>query len=259
VKTAGYLTIAVFLLAASGAQAQVQPEKRRSVYLKIKGPEDSAAKLRAVFAEAASKTDLFLADDPRRAGSQVSVTLEERKLEKPLYAEVVAATLFSREGKSFPVYACRKVTDGGGYSTITTKSGKAHMPKDEPAKKLVWIEKKSAPVDLVEAVTRELVNADFQVVAEENLAEFTLKDIRLLKEPLRANAVEAKVQSVISPGKSSSLTINSNIKSYISVIEPISAEAEGCRDSLRHVMEQSSMPYQSVAAVDLALIARNIK
>lgn len=258
-KAVCYLMAAALLLAWSGAQAQVRPEKDRSVYLKIKGPEESAAKLRVVFAEAASKNDLFLADDPHRAGSRVSVTIEERKVEKPLYAEVAAATLFSRDGKSFPVYSCRKVTDGGGYSTITTKSGKANMPKGEPTKKTVWIQKKSAQADLVEAVTRELINADFQVVAEENTAEFTLKDIRLLKERLRANAIEAQVESVVSPRRGPSMTIDSNLQAYLSVVEPISAEAEGCRDSLRHVMDQSSMPYQSVAAMDLALITRNIK
>jgi hypothetical protein len=252
VKAGCYILVAMFFCAGASAQ----PQKGRSVYLKIKGPEETAASMRAMFAEVASDNNLFLTDDPHRAGSQVTITIQEHKMEKPLYAEVVVAALVSRDGKSFPVYSCKRVTDGGGYSTITTKSGKANPAKSEVAKKTVWIKKTDPRPELVEAVSREMVNADFQLVTEEKDAEFTLKDIRLIKEPVHANAVEAKVESVLSPGKALPMTIESNIRSYLSVIEPISAEAEGCRDSLRHVIEESSMHYRSIAAMDLGLIAR---
>jgi len=257
---AGYYTLVALSLVCFGAPAQAQPEKSRSIYLKIKGPEESVAKLRAMFKDVALKKELFIAEDPHNASSQVSVTIvQERQLEKPFYAEVVAATPVSREGDSSPAYSCKKVTDGSGYSTITTKSGKVGAAKSDVANKTVWIERTTAPQDLVEAVTREIVNADFQVVPAEKDAEYTLKGIRLMKQRLRVTALEAKVQSVLSPAHGSSMTLAGSITSYLSVLEPISAEAEGCRDSLRHISDHGSLSYQQIADLDIELIAQHIK
>lgn len=258
-KAVFYISVTT-LFFCLGVHAQRAPEKGRSIYVNIKGPEESAAKLRTMFGDVALRNELFVAEDPHRAASKVNVSiLQERTVERPLYAEVVAASLVSREGKSFPVYSCKRVTDGGGYATITTKSGKAHMPKDAPVKSTVWINKRDAGSDLVETVSREILNADFQLVAEEKDAEFTLKDIRVMKEQVRARVLEAKVESVLTPPNGSSMTLDSNIKSYLSIVEPISAEAEGCRDSLRHVADQGSLGYQQVADIDIAMIARQVK
>ena len=234
-------------------------QKLRTIYLKIKGPEDAATKLRASFAEAAADKDMFLADDPHQASSKVDVTIKERKVEKEFYAEVVSATLVARDGKSATVSTCNKVTDGKGYSTITKKTGSTSLMKDVPAKSAIFIEVGSQPAALIQGLQKEVREAGFEIVSTEKEADFQLKDIRLVKAPVRGDGVELNIQSTISAAGGPVLNMNSSVTSHISIHEPIGLEAEACRSSLQHLGEDGPTPYIHVALADVAMITQFIK
>jgi hypothetical protein len=74
----GYsIAAAVFLFSGSAISGLAQTattklEKRRSIYLSIKGPESSAARLRALFEQAALEKNLLIAEDSHQAGSHLS-------------------------------------------------------------------------------------------------------------------------------------------------------------------------------------------
>ena len=119
------------LLFACGPWAQGQShvvsseklEKLRSVYLKIKAPDEASGKLHELFAKAAEKRGLLLVDDPHKAASVIDVTLKQKSGEGTIYADLIAATLVSRNGSSSTVYSCKLVEDGKRFSTITKKNG----------------------------------------------------------------------------------------------------------------------------------------
>src|SRR5215831_14995588 len=136
-------TVFLFMGSAINGLAQratTKSAKRRSIYLTIKGPEESAARLRTVFEKTALDKDLLIAEDSHQAGSRVNITIsDEHKVERPLYAELLSATLVPREGQASTVSFCKQVTDGSGYSTVTT-SYWAPTKESLPSHSSMWIE-----------------------------------------------------------------------------------------------------------------------
>jgi len=234
-------------------------QKLRTIYLKIKGPEDAATTLRASFAEAVAGKDMFLADDPHKAGSKVDVNIKEHNLDRPFYAELTSATLTGRDGKSTTVFSCNKVTDGKGYSTITKKAGASDLMKDVPANSAIYLEEGSQPAALIQTVQKEIREAGFTIVSVEKDADFRLKDIHLTRTPLRATGMEATVQSMISAAGGMVFNSTSNVTTRISISEPIASEAESCRPTVQHIGESGSLSYKNVALADVDLIERFIR
>lgn len=234
-------------------------QKLRTIYLKIRGPEEAATKLRASFAEAVAGKDLFLADDPHQAGSKVDVTIKERNLERPFYAELTSATLMARDGKSTAVSSCNKVTDGKGYSAITTKAGTSDLMKDVPAKSTIYLEEGSQPAALIQTLQKQIREAGFTIVTVEKDADFRLKDIHLTRTPLRAAGMEATVQSMIHAAGGLELNLTSNVTTRVSILEPIASEAESCRSTVQRVAENGPVSYKGVALADVAMIERFIR
>ena len=256
---AGISLFAGSALFGQSAAPRTKPEKRRTIYLTIKGPEESAAKLRASFTDAALSNDLFIAEDPHRAGSKIDITIaDERKVDWPLYAELLTATLVPRQGDSSTISFCKQVSDGAGYTTVTTSYW---MPNEKsvPAHSAIWVEAEGASRSLAEILKKRVGEAGFQIAASAKDADLTLKDIRLSKVPLQGMAVEAKVQSVLNMADGSMTTLSTNIKSYLSIAEPISPEAEGCRSTVHHVIDLPPPSYSDVAAIDMALIMARIR
>src|SRR4029077_186458 len=165
-------------------------DKLRSVYLKIKGPEEASSKLRESFAKTAARRELLLADDPHKAASVIDITLKQKNGESTLYADLIAATLALRDGTSSTVYSCKLVEDGKGFSTVTKKKGKTGLIP-EAAKGSVFVEESTdhKSADLVATVKKEVGEAGFQISATEKDADIVLKNIRLLKKQVRGTAV----------------------------------------------------------------------
>jgi hypothetical protein len=254
---------ALFFIASAmdgGTQAAViKPEKRRSIYLTIKGPEAAAAKLRALFEEAALNKDLFIADDPHQAGSKVKITIsDEREVAKHFYAELVTATLLPREGQSSTVSFCKQVTDGAGFTTLTTAywtPAKASVP----AHSTLWVENESGSRALADLVRTKVREAGFQMAASASEAEFTLKDVRLVKVPLQVTAREARVQSEMNIADGSMASLSGAVQNYLPVTEPISSEAEGCRKTIAHIGDSGLSGYGQIAMMDVAIISARIR
>jgi len=234
-------------------------QKLRTIYLKIKGPEEAATKLRASFAEAVAGKDMFLADDPHQAGSKVDVTIKERNLDRPFYAELTSATLIGHDGKSTMVSSCNNVTDGKGYSAITKKAGTSDLMKDVPAKSAIYLEGGSQPAALLQSLQKEIREAGFTIVAVEKDADFRLKDIHLTRTPLRATGMEATVKSMVSAAGGLVINLTSNVTTRFSISEPIASEAESCRSTLGKIAEKGPVSYQDVALVDVDLIEQFIR
>lgn len=232
-------------------------EKLRSVYLKIKAPEESAGKLHESFVKAAEKRGLLLVGDPHKAASVIDVTLKQKSGEGQIYADLIAATLVLRNGGSSTVYSCKLVEDGKGFSTITKKKGVTRLISGD-TKGAVFVEeaadRKSA--DLVVSVRKEISEAGFQLSATEKDAEIVLKDIRLLKKSLRAMILETRVESKVNGANGQAINLTSNSISYTSIVEPIGPEAENCRSSIEKLSEQGSFSYLEVAETDMALISQ---
>lgn len=252
----------LFFVCVTSAQGQSHVvsseklEKLRSVYLKIKGPEEASGKLREFFAKSAEKRGLLLADDPHKAASVIDVTLKQKSGENTLYADLIVATLALRDGVSSTVYSCKSVEDGKGFSTITKKNGTTKLIS-EGAKGIVFIEAAdSKSADLVTAVKKEIGEAGFQLIATEKDADIVLKNIRLLKKPLRGTSLETRVESKMNGAGGQSINIVTNLISYTSIIEPIGPEAENCRSSIEKLAEHGSISYLEVAETDLTLIGQ---
>lgn len=260
-RTAWCTLIVGLVFACPVTRGQVRPQKSRAIYVKIKGPERSATKLRASLADAALEKDLTLVDNRHEAASEVKITIKERSTEKPLYAELISATLVSRDGKSMTVYSCKKVTDGKGYSTITRKSGKTGVIKSVPAGSRIFVQEPSgfSSAGLVQDVKEQITRGGLEIGMSGEDADFILKDIKLTKASFRGTAVEASVESVLSPAHGPRMDLSSSIIVYTSIQEPIAPQAEACRDSIRHVADDSSVSYQQIALTDIALISQRIK
>jgi len=231
--------------------------KSRTVYLKISGPEEAAAQLRGSFAEVAEEKDLLLSEDPHKAGTKIDITIKEKNAEGPLYAELISATLTSRDGKSATVYSCKSVVDGKGYSTITKKMGETSLIQPDVASKgAVFVEKAAGrnSAGLVESIKKEIAEAGFQVAATEKEADLSLKDINLIKKSFRAMLVEGRTESKVSTGSGHFINLSNKVMSYKLIVEPIAPEAEVCRTSIQSISKDGARPYQPVAAVDLAVI-----
>jgi len=253
-----YTLAASLLLAFSGAHAQVKPEKRKSIYLQINGPQESAARLRSVFAEEAARNHLFIADEPQKAASQVNITItDEHNTDHPLYAELLNASLVLAEGKPSNVAFCQGVTDGAGLTVTSSYT----LPPEEalPAHSTVWIEGESGPQAPAEMLKKKIREAGIQIAASSGAADLTLKEVRLIRVPIPGRAMEAKMQSVLKGADGSISTLSMNVKGYLPVAEPISAEAEVCRSTIRHVSEPALSAYGQLASLDVALIAGRIK
>jgi hypothetical protein len=230
--------------------------------VKINGPEEAAAQLRAFFAELAEEKNLLMAEDPHKAGNKIDITIKEQDGEGTLYAELISATVISREGKSAIVYSCKSVGDGKGYSTITKKKGKTTLIEPGIASKgAVFVENTSAPNSsgVVESIKKEIAEAGFQVAATEKDADISLKDIKLIKKPVRAKLVEGRTESKLSSSSGQFISLSSRMTSYKSIVEPIGVEAEVCRSSMKNISGDGSASYKHVAAVDLDVIARQVK
>ncbi|HET8888046.1 MAG TPA: hypothetical protein VFQ41_04015 [Candidatus Angelobacter sp.] len=200
-----------------------------------------------------------MTEDPRKAGTKIDVTIKEHDAEGTLYAELISATLASREGKSVTVYSCRSVGDGKGYSTITKQQGKTTLIESSIASKgTVFVENRTAPNSggLVESIKKEIAEAGFQVTATETAADISLKDIKLIKKPFRATLVEGQTESKLSTWSGQFINLSSKVKSYKSILEPIGAEAEVCRSSMKNISGDGGGSYQQVAVADLAVIAQ---
>ena len=266
-KRARCSLIATLLFVCAWAQGQSHVvsseklEKRRTIYLKINGPEEAATQLRKFFAKAADEKNLLLAEDPHKAGVKIDVTIKEHDAEGTLYAELISATLTTREGKSATVYSCKSVGDGKGYSTITKKKGKTTLIQSAIASEGRCLSKQTTAPDstgLVETIKKEIAEAGFQVTATEKEADISLKDIKLIKKPVRAMSVEGQTESKLSTSSGQLINLSSKVTSYKSIVEPIGAEAEACRPSMKRISEDSGS-YQQVALVDLMMIAQQIK
>ena len=232
-------------------------EKLRSVYLKIKAPEEASGKLHEFFAKAAEKRGLLLVDDPHKAASVIDVTLKQKSGEGTIYADLIAATLVLRDGSSSMVYSCKLVEDGKRFSTITKKNGATALISGA-TKGAVFVEesadRKSA--DLIATVKKEISEAGFQLNATEKDAEIVLKNIRLLKKPLRGMILETRVDSKVNGASGQAINLTTNSISYTSIVEPIGPEAENCRSSIEKMAEQGSFSYLEVAETDMALISQ---
>jgi hypothetical protein len=236
--------------------------KSRTIYLKINGPEETAILLRGFFAELAEEKDLLLAEDPHKAGNKIEITIKEHDGEGTLYAELISATLIFREGKSATVYSCKSVGDGKGYSTITKKKGKTTLIESGIVfNGAVFVENTTAPnsAGVVESIKKELAEAGFQITATESDADIKLKDIKLIKKPIRAMLLEARTESKLSTSSGQFISLSGRVISYKSIVEPIGVEAEVCRSSMKSISEDGSASYKQVAAADLAVIARQVK
>ena len=230
--------------------------------MKINGPQEAAAQLRGSFAEAAEEKDLLLADDPHKAGTKIDVTIKEQNAEGTLYAELISATLTSRDGKSATVYSCKSVGEGKGYSTITKKEGKTSLIQSDIASKgTVFVEETTArnSAGLVESIKKEIAAAGFQVAANEKEAHISLKDMKIIKEAVSAMSVEQQTESRLSTWSGRFISLSSKMTSYKSIVEPIGAEAEACRSSMKSISEVGPRSYQGVAATDLAVISQQLK
>jgi hypothetical protein len=215
--------------------------------------------MRALFEEEALNKELFIAADPHQAGSKVKISIsEERKVEKPLYAELLAATLVPREGQSSTVSFCKQVTDGAGYSTITT-SYWTPTKESVPGHSTMWIENGNSPRLLAELIRKKIGEAGFQMAAAAPEADFTLRDIRLVKVPLQIAAMEVKVQSELNIADGSTASLSSAVKNYLPVTGPISSDAEGCRKTIEHIGDSPPAGYGQVASLDVSLIAGHLK
>ena len=254
--------VLLFIVAAvdGGAQAgNIKPEKRRSIYLTIKGPEGPAAKMRALFEEEALNKELFIAEDPHQAGSKVKISIsDEHKVEKPLYAELLAATLVPRDGQASTVSFCKQVTDGAGYSTITT-SYWTPTKESVPVHSTMWIENGKGPRLLAELIRKKISEAGFQMATAAPEADFTLRDIQLVKVSLQITAIEVKVQSELNIADGFTASLSSVVKNYLPVTGPISSEAEGCRKTIEHIGDSPPAGYGQVASLDVSLIAGHLK
>ena len=230
--------------------------------MKINGPEEAAVQLRAFFAELAEEKNLLMAEDPHKAGNKIDITIKERDGEGTLYAELISATVISREGKSATVYSCKSVGDGKGYSTITKKKGKTTLIEPGIATKgAAFVENTSAPnsAGVVESIKKEIAEAGFQVAATEKDADISLKDIKLIKKPVRAMLVEGRPESKLSISSGQFISLSGRMTSYKSIVEPIGVETEVCRSSMKNISGDGSASYKQVAAADLAVIARQVK
>ena len=264
-KRTYYFAAAVLLLAGSAicgsaqAAANIKPEKRRSIYLTIKGPQQASDRMRELFEHAALDKELFIAEDPHQAGSKVKITIsDERLAQKPLYAELLSATLVPRQGDASTVSFCKQVTDGMGYSTITT-SYWVPTKDSVPANSTMWIEKERGARALSELVRKKISDAGFKMAASAGEADFRVKDIRLIKVPLQVEVLKAKVESELNIAGGSMTSLSSDVSNYLSVMEPMVAEAEGCRKTIQHITDVPPTGYEQVVSLDLALIAGRIK
>lgn len=232
-------------------------QKLRTVYLKMKGPESSVAQLRTFFEKVAAKNDFVLANDPHNAGSTIDITIKEKNEEGTLFAELISATLTSREGKSALVYTCKAVTDGKSFSTITKKKGQTSLiPADIVKKGSVFIEAGTArTVDAVEMAKKEIGEAGFQFASAEKEADISLKDIHVIKKPFHGTGLQTRVESKISSHGGPMSNIATNFTSYTSIADPIAPEAEACRPSMQKLVDES-VSFHQIAATDLALIGR---
>ena len=254
-KVVHYIMATALLLPCPGAQAQAKPEKRRSIYLQINGPEESSARLRSAFAEEVAKNHMFVAEDPKKAGSHVNVTItDEHKVDQALYAELLKATLVPGDKT---ISFCQRVSDGAG-STVTT-SYKLRPDEGLPSCSTVWIEGESGPETPAEMLKKKILEAGFQIAASEKDADFSLRDIRLVKVALQGTAIEAKVRSELKVADGTMTTLSGNFKGYVAVPEPISTEAEGCRNSIRQISDPALSSYGQVVSLDVALIAGHLK
>jgi hypothetical protein len=253
-------TILLFIAAAVDGVTQaanIKPEKRRSIYLTVKGPEGAAAKIRTLFEEEALKKELFIAEDPHQAGSKVKISIsDEHKIEMQLYAELLAATLVPRDGQSSTITFCKQVTDGAGFSTTTMSYW---APTKESAHSTIWIDNHTGARPLAELVRKKISEAGYQMAASLSEADFTLQDIRLVKVPLHVTAMEAKVQSELNSADGSVASLSSVVKNYLPITEPISSEAEGCRKTIEHFGDFSPSGYGEIASLDVALIVGRLK
>lgn len=242
-----------------GAQAAViKPDKRRSIYLTVKGPEAAAAKLRAQFESAALNKDLFIAEDPHQASSKVKITIsDEREVTRHFYAELVMATLVPREGQTSTVSFCKQVTDGAGFTTLTTAYWTP--TQERPAHSTLWIENDSGSRVLVDLVRTKIHEGGFQMAASVSEADFTLKDIHLVKVPLEVKAMQAKVQSEMNIADGSMASLSGAVQNYLPVTEPISSEAEGCRKTIAHIGDATLSGYGQIAMMDVGIISARIK
>jgi hypothetical protein len=68
-------------------------------------------------------------------------------------------------------------------------------------------------------------------------------------------------ESTARPGGGGTMDLSSKIASYLylSVGKPIGDEAEACRTSMKHIMEDRAVSHQQAAATGVAVIARHIK
>jgi len=263
-RTARCTWIAI-LLSACGPLAEGQShvvgsekfDKLRSVYLKIKGPEEISKQLRDSFTQVAAKQELLLADDPHKAGSVIDITLKQKSGESTLYIELIAANLALRDGTSSTMYSCKLLEDGKGFSSVTKKKGKTGL-LPESAKGTVFVEEatdhKSA--DLVATAKKEVREAGFQLIAAEKDADIVLKNIRLIKKPLRGTAVATEVDSRVNGSGVGSISVVTNLTWYMSFTEPIGPETEDCRPSIAAILEHASASYRQIAETDLALIGQ---
>jgi hypothetical protein len=264
VRTAQCIWIAIFLSAcAPFAQEQSHVvgsekfDKLRSVYIKIKGPEEASGKLRESFSKTAARRELLLADDPHKAASVIDVTLKQKSGESTLYADLIAATLAVRDGDTSTVYSCKLVEDGKGFSTITKNKGKTGLIPGA-TKGTVFVEESTdqKSADLVATVKKEVGEAGFQISATEKDADITLKNIRLLKKAVRGTALETRVDSKVNGAGGRSINLVTNLTWYTAIKEPLGIEVEDCRSSIETIADHGSVSYQEVAEIDLALIGR---
>jgi hypothetical protein len=237
-------------------------EKRRTVYLKIKGPEESAARLRTFFVKTAEESGLLLNDDRHKAGSTIELTIQEKDVEGELYADLISATLHSHDGKSATVYSCKLVEDGKGFSTITKKKGKTGLVQADIAiKGTVFVEeaKELKYVGSVATVKKEMSEAGFQIITGEKEADVSLTNVKLIKVPLHSKSTEIRVESTVSPAGSRTSRLTTNFRLHSTVTEPIGAEAEDCRSSIEKISGDDSVSYSQIAQTDLALISNQLR
>jgi hypothetical protein len=140
-----------------------------------------------------------------------------------------------------------------------TTSYWAPTKESVPLHSTIWIEKDTGPRELAQLIRKKISDAGFQMAVSASEADFMLKDIHLIKAPLQGTAMEAKVQSVLNLADGSMTTLSSNVKSYLSIVEPVTDEAESCRSTIHHISVGPPMGYGEVASLDVAMIAGHIK
>jgi hypothetical protein len=268
-RRASHIWIAIVLftcaLCAQGQSHVADSEKnqkRRTIYLKIKGPEESAAQMRTAFEKAVAEKDLLLADDRHKASSSIEITLQEKTAEGTLYADLISATRVARDGKTATVYSCKLVEDGKGYSTITKKKGKTGLIQPDIATKgTVFVEEAKEPAakSLVEMVKKEIGEAGFQLITGETEADIRFTNIKLLKVPMHNKSVELRAESNVSAAGGGSSKVVTNVTLHSPVTEPIVAEAEDCRSSIEKVAQDASLSYGSTVSLDLAMVTQSFR